>query len=518
MNNERIACILIETFSLEMFYRKDPSPATRPLALTEDARKSAPIVAVNQAAAEHGVLINSTAPQAHVICPDLIVKPRDPVEEAHQSQKLMQTLQTIGPFVEKGADNTNGALTVFMEVSGLMRLHKSETAIAEKTVALVASLGYPVKAGVADNKFIARVAAATSEHNRYTIVNRGAGGAFIENLDIERLTLSRDTLETLRDLGLKTIGRLAAFPTNEIAQRFGHEGTTLSHLSRGQDPRRFLRVHPDEDLSNAMHLTYRLYNAAAVVHHTEQLLPPLLTHLGNSGHGCRRVELKLSFENHHEASLTISLEQPTLSLAKLTRQLRTHLELLKLPSAVTDLIVVIPRNTIAPLPSRQLNFDHRRRQQAGFLDNDTALHNCNLYAVTLNPALLPERNFHLSPIDNKRCTKRTITPETDALLPGHLSHLIAVAYCSHNVGGLRLFPSPIETEIITSDGRPVTIEHRRGDRQPIDRRFGPWKLSGGWWQNAFDRLYYELHTADDRRYLFFFDRVRSRWFLQGVFD
>ncbi len=516
MDSERIACVLLEEFSLEMFYQKEPSPAEQPLALTEEDRKSALIVAINQAATEHGVLINSTVPQAHTVCPDLIVKVRNTEKETSESQKLLKALQTIGPFAEKGADSTGGALTIFMEVNGLMRLHKSETVITKKIIALVESLGYPAKVGVADNKFIAQIAAETSKDNRFTIVSKGAGSAFIESLDIEHLALSSDTLETLRDLDLKTIGRLAEFPANEIAQRFGAEGATLSHLSRGCDPQQFLRVHPKEDMSNEMHLTYRIYNTTTIIHHVQQLLQPLLTCLGQQGYACSRVMLKLSLENHTEKKLTLSVEKPTLSIRKLSRQLRSQLERLKLPAAVTDLIVIIPRKTITPLPSRQLNFD--RRRQVGSMDNNITLKDHKLYTVSLNPTLLPEQNFHLSPLDTRRRIKGTNMHDTGTLFSDRFSRPATVAYCYHNIGGLRLFPLPIETNITTVNGTPVSIEHHRGDRQQIDRRYGPWELSGGWWHGGFDRLYYELHTADNRRYLFFFDRLRSRWFLHGIFD
>ena len=516
MDSERIACVLLEEFSLEMFYQKEPSPAEQPLALTEEDRKSALIVAINQAATEHGVLINSTVPQAHTVCPDLIVKVRNTEKETSESQKLLKALQTIGPFAEKGADSTGGALTIFMEVNGLMRLHKSETVITKKIIALVESLGYPAKVGVADNKFIAKIAAETSKDNRFTIVSKGAGSAFIESLDIEHLALSSDTLETLRDLDLKTIGRLAEFPANEIAQRFGAEGATLSHLSRGRDPQQLLRVHPKEDMSNEMHLTYRIYNTATIIHHVQQLLQPLLTCLGQQGYACSRVMLKLSLENHTEKKLTLSVEKPTLSIRKLSRQLRSQLERLKLPAAVTDLIVIIPRKTITPLPSRQLNFDHHR--QVGSMDNNITLKDHKLYTVSLNPTLLPEQNFHLSPLDTRRRIKGTNMHDTGTLFSDRFSRPATVAYYYHNIGGLRLFPLPIETNITTVNGTPVSIEHHRGDRQQIDRRYGPWELSGGWWHGGFDRLYYELHTADNRRYLFFFDRLRSRWFLHGIFD
>ena len=59
-------------------------------------------------------------------------------------------------------------------------------------------------------------------------------------------------------------------------------------------------------------------------------------------------------------------------------------------------------------------------------------------------------------------------------------------------------------EILTHVGLGDRCKHR------------PWELSGGWWADAFNRLYYEAGT--DRRYLIFFDRLLSRWFLQGIFD
>ena len=143
MNNKRIACILIDTFSLEMFYQKEPSLAAQPFVLIEGRHKTAPIAAMNQPALEYGVLIGSTAPQAHVICPDLIVKVRNTEKETDESQKLLNALRTVGPFVEDGiyTKGISGALGIFLEVSGLILLYQNETTIAEKIIVVVKALG-----------------------------------------------------------------------------------------------------------------------------------------------------------------------------------------------------------------------------------------------------------------------------------------------------------------------------------------------------------------------------------------
>ncbi len=506
MTPERLTCILIPGFSLELFYRKDPSLASKPLALAAITGGTVPVITViNPCAAGAGVTTRITVPQGHVVCPDLIVKPRDPAAETQASREILEVMKTIGPFVEQSipaGDNPDGAVVYFLETAGLIKLYKSETNLAAEIAARIKALAYPFKTGLAANKFIARVAAEVAPVGAFMTVASGDETNFIENLDIDRLDLHPDTCRRLRDLGLKTVGNLAIFPANEMTERFGSDGAALSQLSRGHDPSVFRRRHADELLSNTVFLTYRLYRAETVVRHLERLLAPLLALLAQSGEGCRRIDVELLMEDKRRETFTAAIGQPTVSVAKFSRQLRHELEKVKLNSGVVELTVTIPERTV--LASDQLVFDRKQGPVTGGPSQSEGLLQglCN---VSFNRALLPEQNFRLSPATDKRDKYDT-------------ANGLITSYCLHSTAGLRLLQPPRVTEVVTDKGRLLSIATDRARREPVAFQSGPWELSGGWWHHDFDRLYYELQTLDERRYLFFFDRLRSQWFLQGIFD
>ena len=92
-------------------------------------------------------------------------------------------------------------------------------------------------------------------------------------------------------------------------------------------------------------------------------------------------------------------------------------------------------------------------------------------------------------------------------------------YALHLIAGLRLFQPPREVAVVINDSRePDSLVFGRKSSQKVRRHFGPWELSGGWWSTDYERLYYEVETSRERMYLVYYDRLQSRWFMQGVFD
>jgi protein ImuB len=48
---------------------------------------------------------------------------------------------------------------------------------------------------------------------------------------------------------------------------------------------------------------------------------------------------------------------------------------------------------------------------------------------------------------------------------------------------------------------------------------GPWRVGGDWWRpDAFHRDYYDAQLSDGVVYRMYFDRLRQRWFMDGVYD
>lgn len=503
MKSERLACILIPDFPLVLACRRDPALVGRPVAITENDSPTAPIVICNNRAVEHDVRPGLTATQAHVICPELTVLSRDRTDENKAAAKIQHTLQTIGPLVE--ADRPG---VYFMETSGLIRLHKSEKRLARKIIVALAALGYPVRVGMAANKFVARVAARSAGDDSYCIVADGNEAAFVRKLDVALLNPSKDTQEHLNDLGLKTIGQLAVFPTNEVTERFGTEGAALADYCRGKDNSRLVRNWPKEGLFNEVFLTYRILRSDTILKHFERLIAPLLHRLAELGLGCTRIILTLTHEDKSRTTLTPSVQNPTLAAARFGRQLIHQLQDNPVRDAVMGLRIDIEQGAVALLPSRQVSLGQDTGKGRHDKRNDPELNRFlkdhQIRRINLNSAFLPEQSFELPMAPGKQ--KYSLTPDE--------SVFSTPLYPTH---GLRLLPRPVAVQIEFEDGCPNSFKIRRG-KYRVNHHDGPWRLSGEWWQNDFDRQYYQLQTDDQRRFLFFFDSLNDRWFLQGVFD
>jgi len=507
-----VACVTAPNFAVEVCLRDNEHLRTRPFALAESDLDSAEIVAMNDKAAEAGVLLDMTVTQGHVVCADLTVKVRSQDKEIEQSNTIYKKLQGLSPFVEETSPGF-----YYLDASGLGLLYKSDRQFAEKIIATVTPTGYPIKLGLAANKFVARVASEITDKNSFIVILPGDEKKFLQPLPIAHTQLPEDFLATLHDLGLKTIGQLAAFPTNEMIRRFGPQGEALSRLARGDDTGFFEPEVSGEPLSQTVWLTAPIYRREMIIARVEELLTPLLEKLGKFSQGCTTIEVTLSLERGSKNDTSnqqavpvqrpVVVERPTLSTAMFTRQLKMTLEKTALPSKVNGITVTIPK--VEALCPEQLALDG---QLASGGKNEVKIDIPDGHTVTMSvrhEAFLPEQRFSFSPPITKKRSSASPDPVPALSFP----------FAIGTVGGLRLLQPPREVEIISEDNRPTGIRRTSGhQRVTAVNSVGPWELSGGWWGRRFDRLYYEIQTAGRKRYLLYLDRLSARWFLQGVFD
>jgi protein ImuB len=80
---------------------------------------------------------------------------------------------------------------------------------------------------------------------------------------------------------------------------------------------------------------------------------------------------------------------------------------------------------------------------------------------------------------------------------------------------LRVLRPPERVEVRLAGRLPARL---RGPRfgGSVLQCAGPWRLDGGWWEEALDRDYYEVELADGGIYRLFLDRRTERWFVDGV--
>jgi nucleotidyltransferase/DNA polymerase involved in DNA repair len=540
--HHKIACLMLPNFAIEVCLRDHPELSNVPLALAESELDDALIVAINEPAVNAGLLLNVTVAQGNILCPELIIKVNDTEREIEQSNAIYKKLQAISPFVEESQPGL-----YFLDASGFELLYPDDRQFAAKIIATVKAQSetpYPCRVGIGPNKFIAQIAANLSDRDRFTIVAPSREKEFLRPLPLERLQtdilrLSSETIESLHDLGLRTVGQVASFPANELIRRFGPRGEILSRLARGDDTDFFSPETPTEPLSETTWLDDAIEDTATIANLVKRMLPALLTDLARYSQGCSIIEVVLHLDReidrraeplsgsannscrqaslpdgssnrprvgqrrptpHHQIiPLSITVERPTLSVKMFLRQFHTLLAKQKLSTGVNGVTVTIP--VTSSLLSEQLpladRLADRSQSTSDFPEPST------ITRPLRQNLFLPEQRFTFA---DPAIPYKPTPPDFQTAWSNQCP------YAGGAITGLRLCQPPREVKVIAKGSKPVAI-----NRTEVAGR-GPWELSGQWWSRDYDRHYWEIRTAGCRHFLIYHDRRIDRWFLEGVFD
>jgi nucleotidyltransferase/DNA polymerase involved in DNA repair len=226
-----IACLVIPHFALRVALLDRPELDGAPLVLGP-AQGGRPIVTdATPEAATHGVRSGLGLREAIALCPEAIILTPHPVRESAAAEWIVAGLETLSPAVEVDARQA-GCYVV--DLTGLERRLGPPRLAAERLLATVPALFRP-RAGVAPNKFTARVAAHGATPGTVVVVEPTTIQSFLATAPVSLLPLAPDKRRRLERLGLRTLGDLANLSPAAVQARFGAEGRRAWELARGND-------------------------------------------------------------------------------------------------------------------------------------------------------------------------------------------------------------------------------------------------------------------------------------------
>ena len=155
------------------------------------------------------------------------------------SMQIQEIFRDFSPSVEMLSVDE-----AFLDVSGMEKLYRS---VAEMPWLLKERIrketGLIASAGLAPNKFVAKIASDLGKPDGLLIVQPGEVLNFLAPLPLERIWgVGKKTAETLHDLGFSTIGDIQKASYKELQEHFDSFADRLYYLSRGEDDR---LVEPD---------------------------------------------------------------------------------------------------------------------------------------------------------------------------------------------------------------------------------------------------------------------------------
>lgn len=311
--------------------------------------------------------------------------------------------------------------------------------------------------------------------------------ARLDNLPVGLLECAPGVLQSLTDIGMRTLGDVLALPRDGLARRFGQELLDTLDRALGNLPEIRPLFVPPASYANKLELPSPVWEAEALLFAARRLIGELAGFLSAKSAGV----LKLNFDLHHEdkavTRVPLALISATRDAAHLISLLRERLFNLPLPQRVEA--IALEASEVAPLNSRSFPLfkDRGHEHETALIERLQARLGADA-VVTLHPFPdhRPEQAWRMS-------DKPSVNPHSSLLTP-------------HAARPLWLLEAPRQLE-------------QRGETPwlngPLVVLSGPERIESGWWDGCdVARDYFVACDGEGAKFWLF---RQEHWFLHGIF-
>ncbi len=306
--------------------------------------------------------------------------------------RILDALELVSPLVEGSELGC-----VYIGIDGLHLIYKDNEALVHAVREVVAD--YEPQIGIADNKFLASLAAQDTPPDSYKVLN-GDVRHFLDALPCDVLPVSLKSRELLRDFGLTTLGQIAALPEGPFQSQFGPEGKRIWELARGIDGTPLYPRFMEEIIEENVTLPSISVSIEAITAATESLLNRMFAKRMR-GKGIRRLNVWTRTWNAGHWERNISFKEPAIDTRQTMSRIRRVLEEFPQPGPVEQ--VGIKVTGLGYPRGRQNSLFHDVRAQEHLAEDIRQLElklGCpQVYKVQeVEPwSRIPERRFVLKP-------------------------------------------------------------------------------------------------------------------------
>jgi DNA polymerase-4 len=286
--------------SVEM--RDDPSLRGRPLAVGGRPDQRGVIATCNYEAREYGIHSAMATAQAMKLCPGLVVLP--PAMEKYRiaSRQIMDIYRDYTDLVEPLSLDE-----AYLDVTDSPHCKGSATLIAQEVRRRIfATVGITASAGVAPNKFVAKIASDWNKPDGLFLVRPEEVDGFVAALPVKKLYgVGKVTAAKLNKLGVQTCADLRSWTLQELQHHFGSFGTRLHDLCRGIDNREVSNVRERKSVSVEETYTPDVPGLAACLALVPELYENLLARIkrADAGKLVNKLFVKIKFADFHQTTV-----------------------------------------------------------------------------------------------------------------------------------------------------------------------------------------------------------------------
>ncbi len=192
------------------------------------------VAAASYEARKFGIRSAISSRHAYRLCPSAIFLPARFDVYRSVSRQIMEIFNRYTDLVEPLSLDE-----AFLDVT----VNKLEIPLASEIAKrikaeILAETGLTASAGVAPNKFIAKIASDYNKPNGLTVIPPEKVDAFLIDLPVRKLPgVGPVTEQRMASAGILTVRRMREFAKEELQALFGKSGAWYYHICRGEDER-----------------------------------------------------------------------------------------------------------------------------------------------------------------------------------------------------------------------------------------------------------------------------------------
>ncbi len=392
-----IVAVHLPRFSLLVALLAARQPLDAPTALGPPPGEPQVIGLCTAAAEAQGVKPGLRVGEALARCPRLELVTPDPDAVADAHERFLVRLEDLGAAVE-----SVGPGSACFTADGLYRLHGGLDGVLRR-VRTVLPVGADGRIGVAPTRFVALEAAFQAPPRRPLIVRAEDVIDFLATLPVARLPLPAKLVAALFDLGIRTIGAVAALPRAAALERLGFSGISAWKVARGEHDQPVRPRIPPEPLEVRMEFPEAVGALPALESAATLLVTQLADRARARGRALRSLVIRARLSGDGSFVREVVLRDATTDPDRIALAVLPHLVRISAPVEV----LIVRADASGHEGGHQLTVldigrvERARRTGEAVLQTRAALGDqAVMRVIELDPlSRLPERRWALVPFD-----------------------------------------------------------------------------------------------------------------------
>jgi DNA polymerase IV len=302
---KRILHIDMDAFFAAVEQKRQPELIGLPVVIggSGDPTKRGVVATASYEARKFGIHSAMPLKTAYGLCPKAVFLPVDYEAYARESHKVKSFLRGLTPDMEDvGIDEA------FLDISEIDKTSEEISQLIKK--AIRDETGLTCSIGIAPNKLLAKIASDMDKPDGLTVILAEDVLSILNPLPVRKLWgVGPKTEKYLKDIGIETVGELAALPIDRLVDSFGSSyGNYLYHASRGIDDSPLITDWEPKSISRETTFQKDIADWQFIAKTLADLTREVVTEMKDSGVKARTVTVKIRFSDFETVTRATTIQ------------------------------------------------------------------------------------------------------------------------------------------------------------------------------------------------------------------